>query len=312
MIHPFGYRDAAKFWAVADNPALAMQLHALVGGTPAYRDMCNQTQPTSSADLNGWVARNLLDPASAMFREGNVLLSEQEHVSDTAVYFSVLTAISSGRTRRGEIATAIGKTEGALTHPLSVLTAAGLVDALDDAVKQKRTTYHLAEPVLRLHQLVIAPNESRLTRHHGTTVWTEAADTVASRIYGPHFEQLARTWCIEHASNATLGGVASRAAPSQISCRQHNSNHEIDVIVTEVRANTADRIIAIGEAKWRSTPCGVDQVERLDHLRELLKAAPHAKLLVFSRSGFTEALTAAAGARDNIELIDVERLYTSD
>ncbi|MBO0815945.1 MAG: hypothetical protein J2P30_12510 [Actinobacteria bacterium] len=35
-VRPFGYREAAAFWGVND-PQLAVLLHAIVGGTPAYR-----------------------------------------------------------------------------------------------------------------------------------------------------------------------------------------------------------------------------------------------------------------------------------
>src|ERR1700684_4209833 len=36
IVHPFGYRDAARFWDIAD-PKLAVLVHSVVGGTPAYR-----------------------------------------------------------------------------------------------------------------------------------------------------------------------------------------------------------------------------------------------------------------------------------
>ena len=310
LLHPFGYRDAASFWQVAGDPELAIRLHALVGGTPAYRDMCNNVSPKSARDLDRWVAANLLNPASAMFREGNALLSGEDRVVDTAIYFAVLTAISQGRTRRGEIAAAVGKADGALAHPLTVLTEAGLVAPLSDATKQKRTTYHLAEPALRLHQLVIAPNESRLTRHHGSDVWAEVADTVAARIYGPHFEDLARTWCAEHASKATLGGTASKVGPTVVACPEHRGNHEIDVVAIEVVAQSADRITALAEAKWRTGAVGLDQLTRLEHLRTLMRLPANVKLLLFSRTGFSKALHVAAARRGDVELVDLPRLYT--
>ena len=309
LMHPFGYRDAASFWQVADDPELAARLHALVGGTPAYRDMCSNVSPTSAGELDRWVVANLLNPASAMFREGNALLSEEDGVVDTSVYFAVLTAISQGRTRRGEIAAAVGKADGALAHPLTVLTAAGLVAPLSDAIKQKRTTYHVAEPALRLHQLIIAPNESRLTRHHGEEVWAEVADTVAAQIYGPNFEDLARTWCAEHASKETLGGTASTVGPTQVACQEHRGNHEVDVVVIEVKAQAADRITALGEAKWRTDRVGLDQLTRLEHLRTQMRLPSNVKLLLFSRAGFDDALRQTAARRDDVELVDLPRLY---
>ena len=36
VIRPFRYRDAAEFWGIT-NPRLALLMHAVIGGTPAYR-----------------------------------------------------------------------------------------------------------------------------------------------------------------------------------------------------------------------------------------------------------------------------------
>lgn len=112
------------------------------------------------------------------------------------------------------------------------------------------------------------------------------ADTVASRIYGPHFEHLARTWCLEHASAATLGGTASTVGPTHVACREHRCNHEVDVVVTQVRANSADRVIAIGEAKWQTAACDLGQLTRLEHVRDVMTLPPDVKLLLCSGAGF--------------------------
>lgn len=312
VVHPFGYRDAAEFWGVARQPDLAVRLDALVGGTAAYRDMCGGSGPGSVADLDEWVARTLLDPASAMFREGNVLLAEEVRPADAALYFSVLGAICTGRTRRGEIAAAVGRTEGALAHPLAVLIETRLVVALADAFRQKRTTFHVAEPALRLHQLVVAPHEGRLSRHGARGVWAEVTDTLSARIYGPHFEALARSWCAEHASAATLGGPPSRVAPTVVACREHRTTHEVDVVVVSAAGGAQDRVAALGEAKWTATPVGEEQLSRLDHIRALLGGGDGVRLLVFSRSGFTRRLIGRARRRPDVELVDVERLYMGE
>ncbi|MHB1929145.1 MAG: hypothetical protein ACYDEN_12950 [Acidimicrobiales bacterium] len=91
--------------------------------------------------------------------------------------------------------------------------------------------------------------------------------------------------CLEHAATSTLGGRAGRVAPTEVACREHHTSHEVDVVAVEVEAQRPDRIIANGEAKWRAVACDVDEVLRLEHLRDLL-GAPGARLLVFSRLGF--------------------------
>jgi AAA+ ATPase superfamily predicted ATPase len=312
VVRPFGYRAAASYWGLGADPDLALRLHALVGGTPAYLDMCGGLgpDPGRDQDLDRWVVRTLLNPASAMFREGDVLLAEEEGIADPSTYWSVLSAVSQGRTRRSEIAAAIGRPQTAVAHPLSVLTATGLIAPVEDAVRSKRATFRVAEPVLRLHQLVIAPNQARLARHRGEQVWTSLADTVSSRIYGPHFEDVAREWCSAWAGPDTLGGIPGRVAPTQVACAEHRGGHELDVVV--LAADPPSRILAIGEAKWRSRPCGPDQLGRLEHLRDLLGLEPGARLLLFSRKGFEAAVRRAAVGRHDVRLIDLERLYTGE
>ncbi|GAA3445088.1 AAA family ATPase [Planomonospora venezuelensis] len=314
MVDPLGYRDAAEFWGVAHDPELAFRLHALVGGTPAYREMSFDA-PMSAADFDGWVARRLLRPASAMFREGDVLLHEEPGLGDPALHYAVLAAISRGAHKRGEIATVLGRPDSALTYPLLMLEHTLLIERLDDAFRQKRPVYRIAEPLIRFHQLVIRPNEGRLVMRAEKQVWAEAADAVSSLIYGPHLEDLARRWCMEHASKETLGGVAGQVMPAVLACRKERSSHELDVVAIEARLSAADRVTAIGEVKATAVPMDTGAVERLEHIRGLLdpgKVDGPPKLLLFSRSGFTRGLRDLAKARDDVELIDLDRLYRGD
>jgi uncharacterized protein len=131
------------------------------------------------------------------------------------LYYSVLAAIAQGSCRRSEIAGVLGRAENALAHPLAVLEQTQLIERVDDAFRRRRPVYRIAEPVLRLHQLIIAPNEPDLVGGAGSRVWQDSADTVRAKIYGPHFEELARQWCLWHADQDTLGDRPSVVQPGQ-------------------------------------------------------------------------------------------------
>src|SRR6185437_13890524 len=221
LVNPFDFREAARFWGLDDDPDVAVRLHALVGGTPAYRDFCDSDLPRGPADLDAWAVRHLLNPSSAFFREGRSLLAEEPEMTDVGLYSSVLGAIAGGRTRRGQIADAVGRRETALAHPLSVLQEARLVAREADALLANRSTFHIAEPILRLHQLVVAPNGARLSRRQGALVWAEVADTVQAGIYGPHFEELARQWTMTYADAGTVGGPVGPVGRTVVPCRVH-------------------------------------------------------------------------------------------
>ena len=87
-------------------------------------------------------------------------MAQEQGVADAAGYLSVLAAISQGASCSWTDRRSRRASQGALAHPLTVLTEAQLVTPLADALKQRRTTFQVAEPVLRLQQ----PGSPR-TRH---------------------------------------------------------------------------------------------------------------------------------------------------
>jgi uncharacterized protein len=312
VVRPFRFREAAEFWDVGRDPELAFRLNALVGGTPAYKDMCGGSGPRDLGDFDRWVERRLLSPASAMFREGALLLREEPSIADPTSYASVLAAISAGASRRSGIAAALARPSSALAHLVTGLADIGLIEHLDDALRGKRTVFRIAEPIVRLHQLITARYEPELVAGRADRVWRRSATTVAEKIYGPHFEDLARQWCLLYADEGTLGGAPSAVRPTEIACREHEHGHQLDIVVTD-DPSPAGRISAIGEAKATSAPVGLDQLRRLEHLRGLLpgqRVDQPPKLLLFSRTGFTAAVTDEAVVRPDVELVGIDRLYS--
>ncbi|WP_436787837.1 AAA family ATPase [Yinghuangia sp. YIM S10712] len=315
VVRPFRFRESAAFWGTDSDPELAFRLHALVGGTPAYKEMCGGVGPQDAAGFDEWVQRRLLNPASAMFREGGLLLREEPSITDPTSYAAVLTAVSAGSHRRSEIAATLGRPSSALGHLLSGLQDIGLLDQVQDALREKRSVFRIAEPAVRLHQLLIRRHEPELVIGRAKQVWDGNADTVAGKIYGPHFEDLARQWCFEHASPETLGGTPSWVRPTEIPCREHRHGHELDLVVAQTSAFEPERITAIGEAKGTTKLVDTSELERLEHLRGLLPSARVAalpKLLLFSRAGFTTDLRHVADKRSDVELIDLHRMYHGD
>ena len=311
VVRPFGFREAAEFWQVAHDPELAFRVHALTGGTPAYMEMSGGAGPRSVGEVDGWVQRRLLNPASAMFREGGLLLREEPSISDPTSYAATLSAISTGNSRRSEIAAALGRPSSAIGHLLTGLEDIGLIEHLDDALRGKRGAFLIAEPIVRLHQLITSRYEPELVADRADRVWGRSAPTVNSKIYGPHFEHLARQWCLRYADDETLGGAPGAVRPTEIACREHQKGHELDIVVTEDSGATS-RISAIGEAKATKDPFGIGQLRRLEHLRGLLpnaRVTRPPKLLLFSRTGFAADLSDEAASRPDVELVSLTRVY---
>jgi uncharacterized protein len=307
-IDPFGYRESAEFWGLAGNPDAAFRLHALIGGTPAYRRFADGEAP-KGGNVDRWAVKHLLNPASPLFQEGEILVAEDPTLVDKALYWSVLNAIADGQRRRGDVAEAIGRPSGWLTQSLNVLVAGAWIEQRRDPLHAKASTLLLTDPILRTHRVLIAAERFRLERGNAQAVWDDSQTRLATAVYAPHLEWMAADWLGRHASSESAGGTVRLAGPAVL--RSGGRSYQLDVVVSEPGPNDADRVCAVGEVKAENAPMGEAELHRLDEVIGALRTrqAPMVKRLLVARRGFTAELKRTARRRGDIELIDLDRLY---
>ena len=315
-VRPFGYRDARRYWGI-ESPAAAFAHGAIVGGTPGYRELVPDPRvPEDPAQLGDWLARNVLRPSMPLFDEAWRVVHEDSRIRDTALYSSVLAAVAAGESSPTKIGGLLGRPATSLTHQLGTLASAGFISRQHDLLLDRRPVVTVADPMVRFHQLVTEPYLADLEAGRARQVWAEAGHTVESRIFGPHFEALARQWVARYAF-PEAGLIVGPVGQTVIACREHKASHEIDILALArgARPRTQGSPVAfIGEAKHRDRRPGRTELRRLAHLRELLTASGHdaadATLGLFSASGFTDELTAeAATGQGRVLLADLDTLY---
>ena len=207
-----------------------------------------------------------------MFRAGRLPSGAGSSLADPAACASALGAICAGAARPAEIAAALGRPDAAVADLLAALAGLGLIERLQDPLNAERSVCVIVKPIVRLHSLVIAPNEAELAGGRADLVWARSQAVVADRIYRPHFASVARQWCLRHAGDGTLGGVAGGARLTGIGCREHRQEHELEAVIVEDPV-AAGRIAAIGETNAADEPMDAAQLRRLEHLRGLLPSA---------------------------------------
>lgn len=313
-IDPFDYREAAAYWGVAGRWQVAIRLHAILGGTPGYRDLLGLESPREEAGIGPWLAAGVCNPASALFREDDYLLAEERGLSERALYHSVLSAIAAGNRSETAIGAVLGRKRQALTWPLRVLLDTGFVLRDDDALRQRRPSYRIAEPVVRFHHVVTRRDLARFEERRAMEAWADAQSRYATHVLGPHLEDLAREWTLRYASEQTTGGRLARVGATQVNDPAGRSRVEIDVV--GLRAGNSAQVGLLGEVKFGADPVRVEVLAGLERARDLLAQrtaiAPDAKLIVFSAGGFQRALLTTARGREDVELVDLDRLYTGD
>jgi uncharacterized protein len=319
VVDPFDYREAAAFWGVQGDSKLAFLLFCVVGGTPGYRDLLEMGPPTSVAAFPAWLARGVLNPSHAMFRETDYLLAEEPSLTDRAIYQSALAAIAAGRTTSGAVAGALGRPETSVTHVIDGLERARFIERADDVFRSRRPTLRITDAMLRFQHAVIRPDVHRFESRQTLAAWSDATARFESGVAGPAFEEIARAWTSRYASAETLGGIAARVGSTVVNDSAGRSRVEIDVVALEARSDDEvgvnPTLLLIGEAKSGPDPRGMADLHRLERARELLAGrarVERTRLAVFAAGGFTGDLRDEATRRSDVVLVDMERLYAGD
>lgn len=310
VMHADDYRVAATRLPSPHLRDLAVQVFCVIGGVVGYAtDMVGYDLPADADDFDRWVIERVLSPASPLHHEATTLLAEDPTLAagSDLLHHAILGAIANGSVTAGTIAAAVGKQVSNLAPALNRLVDAGFVTRQLDPIRKKRPLYALADPYLQFHYAILEPYRTALRGRDLARQWHDRIrQSFDSRVRGPVFEQMARTWVERFASADTVGGPADHVGPSVAAAG--GTEHEIDVVVADGADDPAHRrILALGEAK-----AGETITER--HLRtlEAIRAsygprASRARLLLIG-SHFDLDVS----ARPDVEVVDLERLYDGE
>ena len=294
VMRPFDYWLAKQFWDL-DDPRLAVLVHSVVGGSPAYRRFVDHDSPRSLSDFDDWVLRTMLNPGRPLMREARYLLDEDLDVRDSALYHSVLAAVASGNSTRGGIANYVGRKATDIGHHLVVLEDSGLLHRRQDVFRSGRPSYHVAEPLVTFYQVVMRAQWGPVESGRGKSVWEAARARFGSQIVGPHFEQLCRDFAL-WAPAELFGELPGEIGASVVPDHSRRTQIEVDVVVlAPALPGQRRKILSLGEAKWGDV-MGRRHVERLERARLLLSRdydTSETILACYSGAGFEPDLDPA-------------------
>jgi AAA+ ATPase superfamily predicted ATPase len=312
LVQPFGYRTAARFWGITD-PRLAVLVHSIVGGTPAYRnEFVADDVPRDAGDLDHWVARTALNPAVPLFREARYLLAEETGIREPALYNSVLAAIAAGNATRGGIANFVGRKSAELVHPLNVLEDSGLITRHGDPFHGRRSVFRITEPLITFYEAVMRNTWGQLEQRQAAAVWRRQQATFSSKVAGPHFESLCREWAVG-AGEEVFGDLPAEVSAGAVTDPGERRQIEVDVAILGPGVPGEPRqVLSLGEAKWGDV-MDVRHVDRIRRARDLLAVKGYntneAILACYSGAGFSDGLRSLAAADSRVLLVGLERLY---
>ncbi|MEU7555956.1 ATP-binding protein [Streptomyces sp. NPDC044571] len=310
-IQPLDFRAVARLWGIED-PALALRVHAVVGGTPAYRyDYVNDDVPRGPEDFDGWICRTVLNPRTPLFREARHLVDEETGHGSHGACHSVLAALASGCTTHGEIAAYAGQQLPDASRALTLLRDHGMLLSQPDGFRPGLVRHRIADPLLAFEHAVVRPRRTALESEEAAAVW-QSARADFSRIAEECFAQICRYWAEHFAAPATFGAARTTAAYGSLPSDPDSPEaHAAEVVVRGHDGRGPERLLSIGLARLR---VGMD-IEHLRRLHRLVDAAAAAgedtgrvRPALYGGSGFSPELRAAQ-TRGDVMLVDLDRLY---
>ncbi|MET8002420.1 ATP-binding protein [Nonomuraea glycinis] len=311
-LRPFDLPTMARHWEVGD-PSVALRMHAVLGGSPGYRNLAGVPAPQRPEELDAWVQATVLDPTQALYSgsESEYLLREDPRFTGSTLHYGIINAVAGGATSPAKIGGLLELPRSSLTRPIEALMSAGYLRHDSDPLWERRPVISVADPIIRFHNLMTVPQRDLVDTGRSAEAWRRARPTFTARILGPHFEDCARAWLRGQADPAVRGS-AGQVTATVVNGRKGQAKHEIDVIALDKRAGRAI-IGLIGEAKATVTGRGVADLDRLDGLKTLLGEHGHdttaATLAIFSLEGFHPELIATAQRRGDVLLVDLETMF---
>ncbi|MFI6176015.1 ATP-binding protein [Nonomuraea sp. NPDC051191] len=304
-VRPFDYRLAARYWGITD-PRLAVQLHAVTGGTPAYLPLVNNDRPKGLGDFDDWVRRTALRSTTPLFREARYVLEEETETRDS-MYKSVLAAVATGNSTRGGIANYVGRKAADIGHHLNVLEDSSLLRREPDVFRPSRSVYRVCEPLIHFYEVVMRPQWGLLESGLATNAWENAKASFSDQVLGPHFEEMCRQFHLLELE--VLGKSPGEIGAGVVVDPVRHEQIQIDVAVfAPAMRGERKRVLSLGEVKWGKV-MGPRHVARLRRARDLLDAkgfdVRDAKLVCYSGAGFDPALA----QESDVLAIGLKELY---
>ena len=291
-LEPMAAPDAAAFvprWGEDD----VVRAYAAFGGVPHYLAMLDDSE--SLADN---IERTMIRLGAPLRDEVEFLLRQE--LNEPRVYFGVLAAIAAGRRKMSEIVNTTGMPHGSISKYLAVLQHLGIVEREVPVTearpeKSKKGLYRIVDPFVRLWMRHLLPIRGLLEAGREVEACglvLEGLERSAPEVY----EEICRGLVRSGALDRVTGRRWARAG------RWWDRTHEIDVLAF----TPDDETILVGEAKWSSRAVGVDILDRLissaDNLPGDLPERPR-HLVLFSRSGFTDAVLSRAESDPTLTLV---------
>ena len=270
-----------------------VSIYGVAGTIPAYLEKLDPEK-----DIFHNIEEHVLGKGTFLYNEVEYLLREE--LREPRNYFVILRSIAQGKRKLSEIINDTGFEKSLLSRYLEILQGLRFVEKEVPVTekypeKSKLGLYRIHDRFFEFWFKYVFPNRSKLEIGKSGEVLRIIKETFDQHLSFA-FEDVCKQHCLELMRNG-------RIRFSSIG-RWWQKNEEIDIVALDEE----NKEIYFGEAKWSRKPVGMDILDELKRKAALVdwnRGTRKEHSMLFSRSGFTEAVLKAA-SKEGIILVKGE------
>ncbi|WP_285667376.1 AAA family ATPase [Actinorhabdospora filicis] len=245
-LEPLGYRAAAEWWGVGD-PAVAMPLYAILGGTPVHRDLAGPP-PLSAADIRDFCRRTVLEPSHELFDIAIRFMRDEIGPTDIGWYRTIPFTMAFGTASLLELAKHFAVEPVELRRHLATLVACGLAEKRANLLSPGDVLFRIAEPLLTFYHAMMRTDLGRLRRGYiHDFLWERRASRFSEMVLNPQWAAICREW----AAGTDRFGEAVHVGRGYVRDPENMRPVSADVMVLgEPVDGGRPRLLAAGLCRW--------------------------------------------------------------
>lgn len=289
MLSEYSYEDKIKFYCT-------------IGGIPHYLAQIDKKENFSEN-----IKELMFNTSGYLYDEPMMLLWQE--LRESAMYNSIINAISTGASKLNEIATKIGEDRTKCIKYLQKLIQIGILHKEypfgDNIAKSRKGIYKITDNYYNFWYRYVFTNKNILEQGNMDVVFNALVMPNLPNYIGNIHESIC-CQCLIRLNNKqktpfVFTEISRWWGNNTIDKRQE----EIDIIA----ASKIENKVIFAECKYRNELTDIEILNTLKRKSDLIKGYDDKYYMLFSKSGFTNALKVAAEKSKNIILIDLEKIF---
>ena len=295
-IEPFDYYESASFFKSYSNEDKAVA-YGVAGGIPLYLYRLKTNGSIEKGIKNEFLKRN-----GMLYEEPRNLLMQE--LRNPMIYNAIIKSIAGGATKLNDIAARSGEESKKVSKYLTRLISLHLVKKEFPVMNtlERNSLYRLSDNMFRFWYRFVIDNSMNIESGMFDHIYNEKIRSQLPEYMGHIFEDICIQYMKRQNRVLALPFVFDKIGRWWGNNPLEKKQEEIDFIA--LNGNKA----IFGECKWKNT-VSVDVFNALKIKAEMFRQFDKKYYYIFSKSGFSESLQAAAAQDKNVRLITLYDIY---